>query len=421
MKTKLLFLLWLPVFCFSQNSEKECADTERQLDTLVKADKYDMAYLLWESSAKCISESINMNGEKILVHLLAAPTTDAQKQKYIAELLKIYESDDKSFPGNKRSNLVKRAKVLQQYQIGKPEEILTLFDRAFKNDNDNFNDSKALYDYFELYFGRFKSGDKSLTEDDVLSKQDDLLIKLNQLIEKSDSGKRDYQTAFDGIKAIAASINTCEKLTVHYEKKYPANKANISWLQNATENLISQNCISEPILKTIASEWHAKQPGAKSAYNMGIIALRSKGDQAEGLKYFNESVELEKDPARKADTYLAIASLYNASDTGKAIGYVKKAMGARPNYGKPYFLLAQLYLSTGCGETPFEKKALFLLASQTAAKAAAIDPSLKSSATIIAEKYLKKAPSKEEIKEAKQSGKTIKFACGINESVTIPQ
>lgn len=418
MKTGILFLLLLPFTCLAQ--EKNCVIEAKEIDSLVKVANYAKAYQIWETSG-CISESHYLNGEKILIYQLSTPVAGTERNAYIASLLKLYADDDKNFPGNKHGNLVKRAKAMQQYQSGTPEEIFNLYDKAFKDDRDNFTDARGLYEYFGSYFAKFKIERKNFTEGDLIEKQDDILGWMNDLIVRNEAERRNYQTAIDGIKVQTNDMLTCDVIEAYYEKQYPSKIKDARWLAQAADHLISKNCLSTETVSKVTSAWYALQPDARSAYAMGVVSLRSKGDQKSALNYFNEAVEKEKDAIRKSETLMVIASLYTSTDVPKAIGFVKKAMALRPDSGKPYFLLAQLYVSTDCGKTPFEKKALYKLAADTATKAGVVDLSMKSSAEIVSAKYLKKAPTKEEIKEAKLDGKTFSFGCGINQSVTFPK
>lgn len=419
MNAKILLLVLMPFACIAQEIEVNCTLEAKEIDSLVKVADYDKAYQMLEAT-KCISESHYLSAEKVLRQKLAAPATDVEKETYVKSILRLYTLDDKNFPANNRSNLVKRAKVLQQYQPDSTDAVFDLFDKAFSMDRDNFNDARGLYDYFELYFEKYKAGIKDFTLDNLIDKQDDVIGRLKLLSEKDPGEIRNYKTAIDAIHALTNAILTCDKLEAHYEVALPSRKKDAKWLGQATDNLISKNCLTTATASKMAAEWYGLQPDARSAYAMGVVSLRSRENQADAYKYFDESAEKEKDAVRKAEIFTIMASMFGSSDIPRAISLVKKAMQLRPDYGKPYLLLAQLYLSTGCGATPFEKKALFQLAAETVNKSVIADPTMKNMANVTASRYLKKAPTADEIKQAGQNGKTFTFGCGIGESVTFP-
>ena len=90
--------------------------------------------------------------------------------------------------------------------------------------------------------------------------------------------------------------------------------------------------------------------------------------------------------------------------------------------GRANLLIANLYASSanGCGETQFEKRAVYWLAEREARKAAKIDATIRKTALKAAESYLGRAPSKTDIFTEGNSGKVITFNCWIGLSVTVP-
>lgn len=423
MKTKLLFLFLLP--CLSllklQAQNKECDAAATQISDLVKDNKYDDAYQQWTLAGKCTAnESIYLLGEKLLTYKIEAPATEDEKRQYITSLADLYGGYDKNFPANKNGNLVKKAMILHNYNAGTPDEVYALLDRAFKTDQANFTNATALYLYFDLFFNKFKAGDKAIKEDDVFEKRDEVSSWLHHLSLTATSGAREYKTASDGVRALVASITSCEKLNSFYNKNFAEKKSDTLWLEKASATLMENTCTTGPLFLNIASEWYKLKPTAKSAYNLGIASIRNK-NQPKAVEYLNASADMEMLPSEKAKTYYMIASILS-NNPQQAVSYLKKALAAKPSFGKAYLLMAQMYSVAGdCGQTPFEKKAIYFLAAQTARKAGDADASIKPAAVKQAESYLQKAPSKAEIKAARKSGKKITYSCWINETVTIPE
>ena len=156
---------------------------------------------------------------------------------------------------------------------------------------------------------------------------------------------------------------------------------------------------------------------------MAIVEFRA-NNKTKAAAFFEQSANLNPRPHEKAAIYYTIASsLYNTSDRAKAKEFALKAINAQPDFGKAFLFLAQLYGSAGeeCGATPFEKKAINWLAAETALKAGLVDPKYKAGAEKMAESYLKKVPTKAEIKNEKMGGRQITYKCWINESVKVPK
>ena len=85
-------------------------------------------------------------------------------------------------------------------------------------------------------------------------------------------------------------------------------------------------------------------------------------------------------------------------------------------------MIASLYASSAndCGNTQFEKRAVYWLAAKVARKAGKVDASLKKNAEKAAQSYEGRAPTKTDIFTEGNAGTSIKFNCWIKASVTVP-
>jgi hypothetical protein len=413
MKTGFFFSL-LMSFCFLtvQGQNEDCDQQAASIDKLIGANDYENAYLAWKLTGKCVSESLYANGEKIFTYKLATPITDAEKKEYTASLLKIYSDYDKNFPNNKNSNAVKKAMLLNEQPDKDNEVIFTLLDSAFKNHREDFTNANALNLYFDLYYNKYKSA--AVTEDNFFAKQDELAMHVEQLSKTTQ--KRDYRNVLRNIRALTSGVMTCDKLQAYYTKQFEAKKTDSLWLQRASENLVSGKCAKSPVFLRIATEWYALKPNAKSAFYLAKASQQQK-DRAAAMKYYGIAAGLETDPAQKAEIYYTMAM----TDRQNATDNLKKAVAAKPSMGKAYLMMAEMYASSGCGNNPFEQKAIYFLAAKTARKAGELDPTMKKAGESMAESFMKKAPTRDEIKSARKAGKTIAYGCGINESVTLPE
>ena len=76
--------------------------------------------------------------------------------------------------------------------------------------------------------------------------------------------------------------------------------------------------------------------------------------------------------------------------------------------------------ANGCGDTQFNKRAVFWLAAQTARKAGRVDASLKRISDRTVAAFNGRAPTKTDIFTEGNQGTTIRFSCWINRSVRVP-
>jgi hypothetical protein len=99
-----------------------------------------------------------------------------------------------------------------------------------------------------------------------------------------------------------------------------------------------------------------------------------------------------------------------------------KALKFQPSMGRAYLMISNLYANSAneCGDSQFNKRAVYWLAANTARKAGEVDASIKKVARKTAESYVGRAPSKTDIFTEGNQGATIKFSCWINSSVKVP-
>ncbi|MEC7173663.1 MAG: hypothetical protein VXW04_04060, partial [Bacteroidota bacterium] len=130
------------------------------------------------------------------------------------------------------------------------------------------------------------------------------------------------------------------------------------------------------------------------------------------------------DPYKKAKILYKIAVKFkNAGRKSSARKYARKTLSFQPSFGSAYLLIANLYAGSAndCGETQFNKRAVYWLAAQMAYKAAEVDSSVKKLALKTAKSYEGRAPSKTEIFTEGNQGTNIQFDCWIKSSVKVPK
>lgn len=428
MKTK--FTILLIVFCTfflqAQQPIAECKNKTTQFDSLVKTNNFNEAMQPWSDVRKkcpAFSETIYTSGEKILQYAIDNAAAD-EKELIVRDLLKLYDQYDANFPKNTHGNSINKAMALHTANMGTSNEIYGLLDKAFKKNPENFTNPNALYLYFDLFFNTYKSGNPTIKTEDVFAKQDAIDYHLTQISKKaSPTDIKSYKRVSDAMNKLTAEIATCEKLLPFYQKNFESKKLDAVWLEKASAKLASKTCYADPLFLKIAQASHQLNPTPQSAYHLAIVAFRA-NNQDQAVTYFNESADLNESNIEKAQIYYTVAStIFIGSNKALSKEYANKAIKADPSFGKGYFFLAQLYVSSvnECGQTPFEKKAIYWLAAEMVRKAGIADTSLKAAADKLAATYLQKAPTPSEIKESKKAGKTITFNCWINESVAVPK
>lgn len=452
MKTRITILL-LALFAgfnigFAQQDE-ECMNNLSIFDSYVKSKKYDDAYGPWKIVRnKCpkFNRAIYAHGEKILMHKIKN-STGADQIAHINDLMSLYDESREHFASKYDLGeiLTDKANLAYKYktELNKADEqVYYMFDDAYKKDASNFKSAKGLYTYFSLAVDLFKANKKPAQE--VFDKYDDVneiienlisgyTTKLNKYAEKEAAGetltkkeakyKSSYESNIDAYEnQILGSMDkklgdiaNCEVLIPLYQKNFEENKNNGVWLQRAMNRMYSKGCKEDPLFLKLVQQKNSIEPSADTAFYLYLLT--------DEQKYFDQTIQLETDPLKKAKLYKKLAQEFKGKGSySKARQYYMEALKLNPSDGSPYLAIAAMYAKSAnnCGDSNFNKRAVFWLAANEAEKAGRVDGRLRSAAAKTAVSYRASAPSKADIFNCSCSGTTIKIGCWIGRSVTVP-
>ncbi len=452
MKTKITLLLIAFLVGFSTNyaqQDEECMNNLSIFDSYAKNKKYDEAYESWmKVRTKCpkFNRAIYVRGEKILEHKIKNSNGE-EKMTFVKDLMKLNEEYNKYFaskhPMGKMLDEIAQMSYEHRKELGySDKELYDMFDKAFKEDLENFKSPKGLYTYFSLAVDLYDSG--KMSAQDLFDKYDDVneiiqriiesnTVKLNKYAAKEAAGetlskkeaqrKSSYESYIDAFETkILPSMDqklgkraTCEVLIPLYQKDFEEKKNDGVWLQRAMNRMYAKGCKEDPLFVKIVEQKNSLEPSADTAYYLYILT----GEQ----KYFDQTLSLEQDPLKKAKLYKKLANeLKSKGSYGKARQYYTESMKLNPSDGSPYIAIAAMYAKSAnnCGSDNFNKRAVFWLAASTAEKAGRVDGRLKSAAAKSANSYRASAPTKSEIFSKGNAGQSLKIGCWIGRTITVP-
>ena len=457
-----LFIYCLLIFfslnCYSQSKEECFSNLYQYLQSMQKLKIMMLRTNLGlKVRGECpdINSAIYIYGERILKFYIKNSQGN-DKDEYEEDLLDLYDEWLKYFSKSKSGKqqtgkiLAIKAQSMLDYKLADPKEIYDVYDEAFKIDPGSFTSPKGLYNYFKIYFNLYKAGNSSVSLESLFEKYEELTekfelemdvytSKLDALIKKEENddplstketkNKRVYEvnmvacsTYLNNLNAIIAKESTCENLIPLYRKNFDKFKSNLVWLNRAASRMDSKDCSDDPLFVELVEALHELNPSANSAYYLGLLNDK-KGDSKTAIQYYNESIELETDNLKKAKTLYKIALKFkNSRQYSKSRSYANKALKFQPSAGRAYLLIANLYAASAnnCGNTQFEKRAIYWLAAKEARKAASVDASVRRTAKKTAVSYEGRAPSKTDIFTEGRSGQTISIKCWIGKSIKVP-
>ncbi len=433
-----------------QGQNPECMTNLSIYAEHAKVKNYDAAYGPWKmvyTNCPDINKANFSYGERILADKIDK-SSGAEKDAFIKELMKLYDDSHKYYPASFSVGEVAIDKVLLMYdnKMASDEQIFAMLDKAFKEDKANFKNPKALYLYFSSLVDLYGANKKELqdvfdTYDDVTEKIEEensqLTDVITKLLPKEDSGtltskeKRSLRVATTNSESygkIAGSVDSklgaladCENLIPLYQRSFEAKKGDITWVKRAVGRMFSKDCIDDPMFKKLFEAQLALDPSA-DAYVYGGTLKQKAGDNSGAIADFNKALALETNSRKKSNIAYKIATSYRRGSKSTSRSYALKAIDANSSNGNAYLLIASLYASSAndCGDTPFEKRAMYWKAADMARKAGRVDPSLSGRASQSAASYEAKAPSKTDIFNSGMAGKTLSFKCWVGGSITVP-
>ena len=454
----LTFLFTITNTILAQLSNEECIQNLSIFAESAKVKNYEAAYEPWmkvREECPSINLAIYSYGERIL-KFKYQNSTGEEKSSYANDIIKLYDQWLEYFPTKKNKKVVgdiisSKAQAMIDYKVGDKSLIYNTFDKAFTTDPNSFTNTKGLYNYFKIFYDLYKEGADQVTMEKLFDKYEEVSEKfefeaiklaknLDIILKKEESGspltnreirsKKVYEVNSNAIgimlknlDAIIAKEATCENLIPLYNKNFDENKTDPLWLKRAASRMDNKECSDDPLFVTLVEALHNLDPSADSAYYLGLLNDK-RGNGAEALKFYEESIKLGTDPYKKAKILYKIALKFkNAGRKSSARNYANKALSFQPSLGRAYLLIASLYASSAndCGNNQFEKRAVYWLAANVAQKAGRVDASIRKLANSTRASYLGRAPSKTDIFTEGNEGASIKFNCWINASVKVPK
>lgn len=481
MKTKLIVLFVASLMGFNNLMAQDCNTNLSLFNDSAKASIFQDALpryktlivdcpkiniALYQRADKMFEEMIEDINEQIKgIEKSVGKTSDEATKKKLESEMAVLDTKKKELAEMEIENLKLRlehfpdespkgkifndiGKVMYENRIGGVDDMFNYFDDAWKQDPDNFKDPKGLYIYF-LLFDKLEDADKK-TINELFVKYDEIIDQIERmendqaivakpLVTKQENQEqltsreakefknsgiylRNYALIKKGINNVLGQKADCDNLIPMYNKDFEEKKTDKEWLRVAASKMSGKDCTSDPLFFKLVEALHELEPSARTAFYLGRLA-EGNNDMNKALEYYKNAAELEEDPLDKAKDYFTIAEVYkNRGALSSARKYYELALENKPSMGIAYLRIAAMIAGSAndCGNTTFEKRAVYWKAANFARRAASVDAALKDNATETASSYEQRAPSKSDIFQEGMQGKTVSFSCWVGGSVKVP-
>ena len=404
----------------------------------VRAGNFKDAYLPWKEVLKAcptLRYYTFSDGQKILRAFLSEikDRNSADYKKYFDELMELHDLKMKYIPefiakGTKLSTSVDGAlgaKALDYIALAPKMDVNQAYN-WFKQsvDAEKGNSEGAILHYFlDMSLNKLKidTNHKEQFIQDYLFASGVADGALKAATKEND--KKLLKVAKDNIDAffINSGVATCDNLQAIYAPKVEQNKTNLDYLKQVISVMQMLNCTEQEAYFAASEAAHAIEPTAETAVGCGYMYYK-KGDMDKCIDYFDQAINLEQDPLKKADyAYKTAAILFSKKQLSKAKQYALKSISLDGNNGKPYILIANMYASSpNWSDEAALNKCTYFAVIDKLQKAKSVDPSVAEEANKLIGTYAAHTPKDADLFFLSlKKGDSVTIGGWIGETTTI--
>jgi len=419
------------------DQDRDFMNTYSLYNEYYKQENYESALPHWKTVFNKYPKSIKnvyIQGAKIYDHFIENAETPEEREKYIDQLMKIYDKRVKYF-GEKGYVLGRKATDFLDYKLNtdtppEGEALKETMKKGYEWLNQSIEEQQTETELpiFVLMMqttrSLFKLGE--IPKETVVRNFDKCNNLLNTIKSEAEEDKKleDITKVQAYIEEIFGSSGAadCEALISIFQPQYEENKEDAEFIKGMLRRLGDANCDESQLFAQATERLYELEPSAEAAFNMARRYVQ-RDETERAKKYYQEAMDQETDDDLLAKYYYEYAYFIFAKENAlsEARSYARKALDINSDYCEALMLIGDIYVSASnsFGDDAFDKASVFWLAvdyferARRAGQDCAIDASQKVST------YRKYFPNKEEaFFRDVQEGDSYKVGGWINETTT---
>jgi tetratricopeptide (TPR) repeat protein len=399
-----------------------CAAQLSIMNQYVRINTFEYAYDAWRYcfyNCPEASKNIYIHGAKILKYRIENATDEVSQKAFIDTLMLMYDQRMKYFRQEDKAYGMKGIDLLR-YDKSALAEAHGYLEKAVDLGGKQVDESVAVT-FISTTYALYQ---QQLAGADIMIGN---YMKIMDLMnEKIKSGDKDpkIQQAIESIEKIFAESGAadCESLTNIFDPRFEASPNDLDLLKKITTLLSQTGCEKSELYRKTAEALYALEPNSESAAKLAVL-FASREEYAKAEDYYSRAIDQETDSEPKARYYYNLANVkYQQKDYPAVRKHCNSAISLKSDFGEAYILIGKAYISgsSSCGETDFEKQAVYWVAVDKFIKARSVDPSVSESATEQINTYSKAFPNNEiTFFNGYTDGQTYKLGCWIQENTTV--
>jgi hypothetical protein len=421
----------------------------------LKGNDYKTAFENWQTAYKLAPAADGKrdyhytDGISLYKHLLTSAKDDAQKAEYHKKIIQLYDQAIECYKAKAittRNATEEEAKWRIGYLYGRKaydmfyninapyDDVIVALDNSVQ-----YAGVKAEYTIFDPYAKiavyEFKQGHLKKERAVEIYKKLKEIAEYN--ISNNEKLSEGYQQASANIEGtfseVEKDIFDCQFFKEKLIPEYEENKDDPQTLLRVLQKLKAQGCLNDdPDIIRLDTEWkkYATKENARiqaefEANNpaAGAKVAFDAGRYQEAITKYKQAIADATDNESKATMTFAIASIefrkLNLYSQARSTAYA--AAKLKPNWGRPYLLIGDMYAKTArsCGDS-FNQRLCILAAMDKYSYAKSIDPSVAGEANDKLSHFSGSLPDKQEaFMRTYTEGQSLNCGCWIGETVKL--
>jgi tetratricopeptide (TPR) repeat protein len=362
------------------------------------------------------SKRTYLNGVAMFEDLINKEKNADIKGKYIDTLMMVYDQRIKYF-GEEGFVLSRKGLSLYDYSPDKKLEVKTILKRSIELEGSK-SGPVALYKYFQVNTELYSQ--KAITKEDVI----DVYDQVSELIEANMDGPdaENYDKSRMNVETFFGPFASCEDLISIYTPRLKAAPENTALLRKIVNLFSKKGCNDAPVYMEAAEKLHKIEPNSKSALSLARM-YNAKNNTTKANSFFSDAVELESDNHKKAAILVEYSdfNMRSLKNYSQARTLAQRAASLRPDWGRPWMLIGDIYFSssTSCTDD-YNGASVFWAATDKYQKAKSVDNSVAEEANRKIAANSKYYPKQEDVFfVGMKEGDSYTVKCWINETTTI--
>ena len=369
------------------------------------------------------TKNIYLHGEKLIGELIKHAPDKETKNKYIDTLMLVYDNRIQYF-GKEGFVLGKKGSDLYKLSPTAYAQAYGILKKSVELEGNNSKGPVLIY-YFKTAIKMVKNSEaeKSVLVDIYDETSEIVEYNLKKYTDKGDTKKvTNWENVRGNIELSFEPYATCEDLVSLYTVKYNETPDNLDLLKKITKILDKKNCTDTELFRQATESLYKLEPNSASAELLGKMYIK-KEQFDKAAKYLNEAIGLCEDNNERADINYLLANVYmQQKKYAAARSQCYEVLKVRPNDGKSYILIGDLYVSSAklCGGNDLTDRAAYWPAVDKYIKAKNVDPSVADLANTKIKTFKQYFPATETIFFYDlKVGDSYTVECWINETTTV--